>query len=101
MVALQAAQVAGPPAPADLTLKKPLPAALRCGEPDESGDIVICARGKEANRLPKLPDRYVRVPARAETRIFGNARLSVEAEQGSLPSGQSSPRAMVRLKLPF
>lgn len=76
MLALQATQVAGPPTPADLTPKKPLPVAIRCGEPDESGDIVICARGKDANRLPQLPDRYVRVPARAETRVFGNARLS-------------------------
>ncbi len=98
MVALQ---VAGPPVPADLRPAKPAAAAVPCGEPDAAGDVVVCGRGRDADRLrPVDPDRYADKPVRAATRI-GNARLVAEAEQGTLPNGQSAPRAMLRLKLPF
>ena len=72
-----------------------------CGEPDDDGDIVVCGRATNANRLPRLdPTLYAEKPIRANTTI-GKARVSAEAEQGSLPNGQSAPRAMLRLKLPF
>jgi hypothetical protein len=102
VVAVQSAEVAGPPVPADLRPAKLRVAARSCGEPDESGDIVVCARAKDTDRLPRIdPNRYVQAPPRAETELLGKARLSLEAEQGTLPNGQSSPRAMVRLKMPF
>lgn len=103
LMALQAAPVAGPPIPADLRPVKPapVPASRPCGTPDDRGDIVVCGRRSDANRLPRLDDtRYAERPLRATTTL-GKARLSAEAEQGSLPGGQSAPRAMLRLKMPF
>ena len=101
-LAMQAAQVAGPAVPAELR-PAPTPApAARCGDPDDDGDIVVCARGRDADRLRPVDDRaYARRPLRAETGVVGKLRMAAEAEQGVLPNGQSAPRAMVRLKLPF
>jgi hypothetical protein len=103
MMALQAAPVAGPPLPAELRPTRPVPGpeAVPCGTPDQRGDIVVCGRAAGANRLPRLDEtRYAERPVRAATTV-GKARLSAEAEQGSLPGGQSAPRAMLRLKMPF
>ena len=102
ILAMQTAQVAGPPLPAELKPVKLRAAAQSCGDFDESGDIVVCAPAKDTKRLPKIDrDRYVQKPPRAETRVPGVGRLSLEAEQGTLPNGHTSPRAMVRLKVPF
>ncbi|MCP3735999.1 5'-nucleotidase [Sphingomonas sp. RP10(2022)] len=99
VMAVQA--MAGPPVPADLRPAKPALPAVPCGETDARGDIVVCARARNADRLPRLDaDRYAQQPIRAATGI-GKVRVSAEAEQGTLPNGQSSPRAMLRLKLPF
>lgn len=101
LMALQAAPVAGPPLPVELRPIKPLADASRCGEPDDAGEIVVCGRARDSDRLPRLDtDRYARAPMRASTAI-GKVRMAAEAEQGALPNGQSSPRAMLRLKLPF
>jgi len=101
IMALQAAPVAGPPLPPELRPVRPAPVQTPCGAPDDRGDIVVCGRTKDAARLPRLDDlRYAEKPIRANMAI-GKARLSAEAEQGSLPGGQSAPRAMMRLKLPF
>ncbi len=101
MMAMQTAQVAGPPLPAELRPVKPLPVETPCDQPDADGTIVVCARRSDADRLAAVdPDRYAQKPIRAATRI-GNVRLSGEAEQGVLPNGMSSPRAMIRLKMPF
>jgi len=101
MMALQTAPVAGPPVPLDLRPVRPAPVQTPCGEPDDHGDIVVCGRARDADRLPPFdPTRYAEKPIRANTTI-GKARVSAEAEQGSLPNGQSAPRAMLRLKLPF
>ena len=99
MMAMQA--VSGPPVPADLRPVKPAPVATPCNQPDDHGDIVVCARARDADRLPRLDgSRYADTPVRAATTI-GRVGLVAEAEQGTLPNGQSSPRAMLRLKLPF
>ena len=99
MMAIQT--VAGPPIPVEMRPVKPTPVATPCNQPDAQGDIVICARPSSANRLERMdPDRYAATPLRAATTV-GKARLVAEAEQGVLPNGQSSPRAMLRLKLPF
>jgi len=109
MVAMQAAQavpiagpIAGPPLPIELRPVRPAPVATPCGQPDDKGDIVICGRSSDGNRIGRLdPGRYGGKRVRAETRVIGQLRVAAEAEQGSLPNGQSSPRAMVRLKLSF
>ena len=103
MMAMQA--VAGPPLPADMRPVKPAPAPdapkATCGEPDADGTIVICGRPVNANRLRPVDEtRYAEKPIRARTTI-GKVGVSGEAEQGSLPNGMSSPRAMVKLKVPF
>ena len=99
MMAVQA--VAGPPLPVDLRPVRPTPVATPCGESDESGDIVVCGRARAADRLPRLDEsKYANKPVRATTRI-GKVGVAAVAEQGTLPNGQSSPRAMLRLKLPF
>jgi hypothetical protein len=99
MMAMQA--VAGPPLPAELRAVRPTPVAMPCGEPDDRGDIVVCGRARVADRLARLDEgRYAGKPVRATTRI-GNVGVAAVAEQGTLPNGQTSPRAMLRLKLPF
>ena len=100
MMAVQA--FAGPPVPIELRPVKPLAMATPCGEPDDSGDIVVCARARGADRLPPVDaDRYAGRPVRAETGLVGKVRMSAAAEQGTLPNGQSSPRAMLHFKMPF
>ena len=88
--------------PAELrAAPKIVPPSAPCGEPDEAGDIVVCARDRNADRLkPVDAQRYADKPVRAATRV-GRIGLSAEAEQGALPNGQSAPRAMLRLKMPF
>ena len=103
MMAMQA--VAGPPLPADMRPVKPAAAPgtpqPACGAPDADGTIVVCGRRADANRLRPVDDtRYAERPVRARTTI-GKAAVSGEAEQGALPNGMSSPRAMLKLKVPF
>ncbi|MFN3433167.1 MAG: 5'-nucleotidase [Sphingomonas sp.] len=98
---MMALQVAGPPVPPELRPAKPATAAVPCGEPDAAGDVVVCGRDRNADRLrPVDPDRYAERPIRAATRI-GKVGVSAQAEQGTLPNGQSAPRAMLHFKLPF
>lgn len=100
MMAVQA--VAGPPVPADLRPAMPKPAlTARCDMSDTGGDVVVCGRARDADRLRPVDDtRYAATPIRARTTI-GKVGVSAEAEQGTLPTGQTSPRAMLKLKLPF
>ncbi|MCU6455626.1 5'-nucleotidase [Sphingomonas sp. A2-49] len=101
-LALQAAPVAGPPVPAELRPARAPAPAVPCGSRDDGGDIVVCARARDADRLrPVAEGTYARRPLRAETGVAGKLRVAAEAEQGVLPNGQSAPRAMMRLKLPF
>ncbi len=101
IMAMQVGQVAGPPLPVEMRPVKPTPVATPCGEPDERGDIVVCGRSPSADRLPRIDSsRYAERPVRARTTI-GGIGVAAEAEQGTLPNGQSSPRAMLKLKLPF
>lgn len=97
MVGLQAAGPPAPVTPMKLQIAKPCPAAT------ETGDIVVCARSNEADRLRPLPEKYVRRdgPPKAEVRVFGDAKLAAEAEQGADAQGGPINRAMIRLKLPF
>jgi hypothetical protein len=101
-VLMQSAPVAGPPLPAELRPATAPSPTRRCGEADRDGDILVCARDREAYRLRPLKGGPApAAPLRAETGVVGKLRVAAEAEQGVLPNGQSSPRAMLRLKLPF
>ncbi|MEH3157841.1 MAG: 5'-nucleotidase [Sphingomonas taxi] len=100
MMAMQAA-VAGPSLPAELRPAKPAAPARPCGETDAQGEIVVCGRDREADRLrPVDPNRYAEKPIRATTHI-GKVAAAAEVEQGGLPDGRSAPRAMLHFKLPF
>ncbi|HEU0044695.1 hypothetical protein [Sphingomonas sp.] len=76
------------------------PATTRC--PVESGEeVVVCAQRQDSFRLQPLPPRPDEpAPTRAEIDL-GSAKLSAEAEQATLASGQQSRRLMFRLKLPL
>lgn len=93
-------QVAGPPAPVTPIR---VPTLNPCPVASDTDDIVVCARPNEADRLRPLPEKYVRRdgPPKAEVRVFGDAKLAVEAEQGADAQGGPINRAMVRLKIPF
>lgn len=108
MMAMQAVPVSGPPTPPDLLVTRITPrscrqqAAADTATGDEA-DVVVCGRASDADRLPRIdPDRYADTPLpRAETTVVGKLRIAAEAEQGVLPNGQTSPRAMLKFKLPF
>lgn len=71
----------------------------RCA-PAENGDVTVCAR-PQSDRLPRLPERYQEgALPKAEATVFGDAKVGIETEQGSV-GGIPSNRAMVRLKIPF
>lgn len=105
MVLVQLVTVAGPPDVPPIVIPKPIQATGDCaaGHQPKDGEIVVCARPQEAFRLKRLPDHYT--PARplpkAEVKVFGNAKLSAEAEQGADAQGGPINRAMIRLKIPF
>jgi hypothetical protein len=71
-----------------------------CPKPDGSGDVVVCGRREEPFRLKPMAERYEdTLLPKAEIGI-GGAKLTAEGEQGSV-GGIPSPRAMIRLKVPF
>ena len=106
MVMLQVVTVAGPPVPPPRVVPKPIEVTGPCAaghQPRQDDEIVVCARPQEAFRLKPLPDRYTPqsgIP-KAEVKVFGNAKLSAEAERGADAQGGPINRAMVRLKIPF
>ena len=102
MMAMQAAPISGPPVPPDLLPLRITPPTCREQAARTAGDdILVCGRTAASDRLPRLQgDRYEDKPVRATTTI-GMVGVAAVAEQGTLPYGQSSPRAMLRLKLPF
>jgi hypothetical protein len=93
------ATIAGPPAP----LPAPIRTIRPCSLAEDDSEVVVCGRRHAADRY-----RLRSLPAtasdgglpKAEARIFGNAKLSAEAEAASV-GGFISNRAMVRLKVPF
>ncbi|NJC33358.1 hypothetical protein GGR88_000832 [Sphingomonas jejuensis] len=76
------------------------PAAADCTRATlQPNEILVCAR----RAAPPLDDgRYSQeaLLPRAEIGV-GGARLSVDAEQATLSRGETSQRAMVRLRIPF
>ncbi len=80
---------------------KPLLAPSTCGAATDD-EILVCGdRGDRRYRLNVKLDHRYDDPARAETRLFGDAKASVETESAALAGGVTVPRLMVRLKIPF
>ena len=79
---------------------RPRPAPQAC-QPARDGEVTVCGQREEPFRLKRLPERYEEslIP-KAETTVFGKAKLGVETEQGSV-GGVSTNRAMVKLKIPL
>ena len=98
LLVLQA--VSGPPAPAPE--KRPSSDYRPCPRGDDD-EVVVCARSPDEFRLEPLPDRFVQpsVLPRAEMRVFGDSKISLDAEQGADAQGGAINRAMVRLKIPL
>ena len=97
LLAMGQAATTTPPAVIDLLAPiRP----LRC--PERPEEIVVCgARPGDEQRVFHRERPAEAVPPRAETRLFGNARGSIDAEAATLPGGVQSNRLMFRLKTPF
>lgn len=76
------------------------PASGRDCQPD-SKEIVVCARDKDAYRLPQVaPTPEQPMLPKAEWRLFGDVTMDVHAAQRSV-GGWSKPAAMATVKIPF
>lgn len=87
-----------PPTRIDLTPLSPEP---RCGKAEGDGEIVVCGERDSRRYRLNAPPAPTNGPARADMRVFGDAKASVEGESAALGSGITIPRLMVRLKIPF
>jgi hypothetical protein len=96
-LALQVAT--GPVLPVDDRLRAIAPCPFDISN-TSGGDVVVCARREQSQRLERLPERYAKPdPRKAEARL-GPGKLAVEGEKASV-GGISVNRAMVRLSIPF
>lgn len=85
--------------PIAFDLAKLRTAADACASPDR-GEIVVCARRRGPDdRITAEPDPPEAMP-RAETRLFGQLRGGVRAQQQTV-GGFPSNRMMMTLTLPF
>jgi len=93
---VQAGTVAGPP-----ESRVELVPHRRCA-PDNSGDIVVCARPEDGGyRLQRLPEKYRReAMPRAAAQLGGGATISGETEAATVGTFPSN-RIMLRLKKRF
>jgi hypothetical protein len=78
----------------------PLEVTQHC-RPGTADEIVVCAR-PDSQRIREQP-APVETPTipRAEWRLSGNTKLSLDAETAALAGGATSTRAMVRVKIKF
>lgn len=100
LLMLQVATAAAPPAGAGESLLHPVTPESHCDA--SSSQIVVCARDRDAYRLPAIgpvPAPGDQLP-RAEWRLFGNTKVGVSAAQRSV-GGFSAPAAMVTVTVPF
>lgn len=97
MIALQTGAVAGPVLP----LPRKASTARRCPPDDSGGDVVVCGRSSDADRIGTVPDysRPMTLP-KARTEIAGVGTLSAETEQADV-GGSPSKRGMIRLTIPL
>ena len=97
MIALQTGAVAGPVLPAP----RRTPTARRCPPDDGGGDVVVCGRSPDEDRIGTIPDYSAPMTLpKARTEISGVGTLSAETEQGDV-GGIPSKRAMIRLTIPL
>lgn len=97
MIALQTGAVAGPVLP----VPRKAPTARRCPPDDGGGDVVVCGRSSDADRIGTIPDYSAPMTlprARAEIPVVG--AVSAEVEQADV-GGTPSKRAMIRLTIPL
>lgn len=99
LVALMIAPQAAPPptAPARIDLTRPATPA-GCGSAAD-GEILVCARPRDADRLPRIPERYIDAKLRPEIGVLGG-KASVRAEQRATLAG-SAPALMFNFTIPF
>lgn len=74
-----------------------------CDRTVPSGEVVVCGRtdaDAQYRLQPGDDQRFSEQPIRAETRIFGNARLKAHGEQSNV-GGFTAPRAMATFSWPF
>ncbi|MFN3775385.1 hypothetical protein [Sphingomonas parapaucimobilis] len=97
MIAMQTGAVAGPVLPAP----RKASTARHCPPDDGGGDVVVCGRSSDADRIGTIPDysRPTTLP-KARTKIAGVGAVSAEAEQVDV-GGIPSKRAMIRLAIPL
>jgi hypothetical protein len=103
LLLLQAASTATAPAASPApneALLHPVAPRQQCDQ--SASAIVVCAKDQDAYRLHGAgPQIEPTVPTKAEWRLFGDTKMSVHAEQRSLPGVGSAPAAMVTVTVPF
>jgi hypothetical protein len=88
---------------AETALTQPIPpleVTPHC-RPGTGDEIVVCGR-PDSQRIREQPTP-VETPAipRAEWRLAGSTKLSLDGESATLAGGATSTRAMVRVKIKF
>ena len=68
---------------------------------DLPGAIIVTGRRVEHRLKDSAPVQKEPIFPRAEMRLFGDVRASVDTEQADMGRGETSNRAMVKLKIPF
>ena len=95
---LQAGLDSGAPPPS-FDLGKLPPRRGTCGADGAGGEIVVCARTGQGDRLEPVAE-IDEDPPKAETGLFGKVRGGVAAEGGNVGGFQSN-RVMVKVKVPL
>jgi hypothetical protein len=91
--------VSGPPVP--LELREPVVRSAACSTHAEGGEIVVCGRTPERQRLKTLPEPAARSAQDALAfRLPGGGTGNVHAVQTNLP-GATGPGAVLSLGIPF
>jgi hypothetical protein len=97
LLLLQLATASGPQLPD----KRPPDTAPQKDCRTDTHEIVVCARDKEAYRLPKVgPTVEGTLLPKAEWRLFGDAKMNVHGEQRAV-GGFTAPAAMATITIPF
>ena len=68
---------------------------------DLPGSIIVTGRRVEHRLRDSAPVEKEPLFPRAEMKLFGDVRASVDAEQVDMGRGETSKRAMVKIKIPF
>jgi hypothetical protein len=91
---------AAAPIPSDFNLANVKPAETGCGAGPRPGEVVVCGKAAQTDRIPRLPDEPVPLLPRADVSILGNLRGSIAGQQTGV-GGFVSNRIMATVKLKF